>query len=260
MAALLLALHPYTLFFTAGYTEALFLLLSLATFCFLQRGWHYDWLCACLCALLAATTRETGFVIIVPFLVLLTQRFWPVRRELFAHWRKLCVTVLPLALIPLGVLSYLYYLNLRLGQPLAFTQAAAHWDRPTAFPGTAIIMVLKDMVTLRGLYVFGFTSLMDLVFTLLPLLALAIGWKRLPLYQSLYALTMLVFSLSTVDLVAHGREPLASMPRYLLVIFPIVILYGFCPKNRWLYYSLIIVIVVLLACNIFLFVGNGWVA
>ncbi len=78
----LLAFFPYTLFFSCGYTESLFLLLCLATFAFLERRGKFDWWLASLCAGLAATTRETGALLVVAILVCFVQHFWPLSQHL----------------------------------------------------------------------------------------------------------------------------------------------------------------------------------
>ena len=81
-ALFFLAIGPYALFFFIGYSESLFLLLSLAIFFFLHRGRTLDWWLAGLCGFLAALTRATGIVLAIPFLVILIQRFWPYQTSL----------------------------------------------------------------------------------------------------------------------------------------------------------------------------------
>jgi len=60
-ALVYLAFAPYGIFFFVGYTESLFLLLTLAFFLFLRRGKPLDWWLAGLCGFLAAFTRTIGF-------------------------------------------------------------------------------------------------------------------------------------------------------------------------------------------------------
>src|SRR6266568_9123385 len=71
-----LAFYPYALFFFAGYAESLFLLLCLAVFFFLRRGNSLDWWLAGFFGFLAALTRATGIMLVVPLLVVFMQRFW----------------------------------------------------------------------------------------------------------------------------------------------------------------------------------------
>lgn len=102
-----LAFAPYGLFFFSGYTEAFFLLLCLASFFFLSRGGILDWWQAGICAALASMTRATGCMLIVPFLVILVQHFWPYRTMLRSHWRPLLNATLSTALVPLGTGVYM---------------------------------------------------------------------------------------------------------------------------------------------------------
>src|SRR5262249_228901 len=75
-ALIYLAFAPYGLFFFAGYTESLFLLLSLGVFFFLRRGRVLDWWLSGLCGLLAAVTRATGIVLLLALLVIFVQKFF----------------------------------------------------------------------------------------------------------------------------------------------------------------------------------------
>src|SRR6266496_4739052 len=68
-----LSFAPYGLYFFAGYTESLFLLLCLLVFFCLQ---HERWWLAGLCGFLAALSRSQGVLLAVPFVVVLVRRFF----------------------------------------------------------------------------------------------------------------------------------------------------------------------------------------
>lgn len=224
---LFLALGPFAIFFFVGYSESLFLLLCLATLLFLRHNpGGYRWWLAGLCSLLASLTRSTGIVLLVPYLVTLIQYFWPHRKHLLAHWRSLLNATLPAALIPTGVIIYMLYLNITFGDPFLFsTKQVEVWHRSLHFPWEGTIATIQNIITGFGDFDH---NVVDLLFTLLPLTALIIGWRRLPLAYSLLALAMVLFSLSYPYI---PEFPLGSSPRYMQIIFPIFLLFGIWSKE-----------------------------
>ncbi|HTK05800.1 MAG TPA: mannosyltransferase family protein [Ktedonobacteraceae bacterium] len=249
-----LALYPYTVFFFAGYTESLFLLLSLATFYCLQFRHLAAWWLAGLCAGLAALTRVTGLMLLVPFCVVFVQRYCRGKQCQQTSWGQKLLALAPLLLIPLGVACYMYYLGIVWKNPLLFVAAErTGWGRHTTFPWLGLVETVTALLTGYQLL----HNLLDLLFTLLPLLVLAIGWRRLPISYSLYALAMLLFALSNPSI---STEPLTSAPRYLLTIFPCFLLLGlWCkyPLFERLYITLASIFLVLF--TIF-FVHHYWLA
>jgi hypothetical protein len=226
-----LAFAPYGLFFFNGYSESLFLLLCLATFFFLSRGGTLDWRLAGMCAALASLTRATGCVLIVPFLVMLGQHFWPYRTMLRSHWLSILNAVLSMALVPLGTGTYMIYLAVTKGNPFLFSvQEATYWHRKLSLPwlgmGETISIVLKQLYHLKTL---NMPNVIDIIFTLMVLVVLILGWKRLPWHYSLFALAMFIFPLCYPR---STQEPLLSVPRYVLVIFPVYMLLGLWGKGR----------------------------
>jgi hypothetical protein len=226
-----LAFAPYGLFFFNGYSEALFLLLCLATFFFLSRGGTLDWWLAGVCAALASLTRATGCMLIVPFLVMLVQRFWPYRTMLRSHWLSILNAVLAMALVPLGTGIYMIYLAVTKGNPFLFSvQEVVYWHRQLSFPWVgmeeAISIILKQLHYLNSLNISNVT---DIIFTLMILFFIILGWKHLSWHYSFFALAMFVFSLCYPR---STQEPLLSAPRYMLVIFPIYMLLGLWGKRR----------------------------
>ncbi len=251
-----LAMGPYALFFFIGYSESLFLLVSLAMFFFLYRGRCLDWWLAGLCGFLAALTRPTGIVLIIPFLVMLVQRFWPYRTSLHTHWRSLFNAALPLLLIPFGLFLYMLYLYIIMGDPLAFSHwEAVTWGRHLTFPWMGIINDLNYLFMLTQNFTY---NLMDLLFTLIPLIALLIGWKYLPLHYNLFALATMLFSLSSPR--DDFPRPLSSSPRFMLVIFPVFIIFALWGQHPRIRSILMPLSVALFTINALLFLTHGWVA
>jgi len=278
-ALIYLAFAPYGLFFFTGYTESLFLLLSLGVFFFLQRGEALDWWLAGLCGFLAALTRATGIVLLVPFIVLFVQRFcihkgamhWvPTDGLKLQHvvasssdllpidhirWQQKLSALLSMALVPAGLLIYLLYLWITFGNPLAFqVEEVAIWQRYTALPWVGTINAIHAILGLDR-YFFS-RNVADLAFTFVPLVALVIGWRRLPLHYSLFCLAMIVFILSQ----PCAYEGLMSVPRYLLVAFPIFLLLALWSKSRFISYIIMVPFLMFFVINIIKFVTFAWVA
>jgi hypothetical protein len=251
-----LAFYPYALFFFAGYAEALFMLLCLAVFIFLQRGKPADWWLAGLSGFLAALTRPTGIMLVVPFLVVYIQRFWTSGQQDQPSWRQKMNALLPSVLIPLGVVTFMIYLGYTKSNPLAFsTEEAQAWSRHLSVPWSGIISTLH--VLLSTPTVLQALNFMDLTFTLIPLIVLAIGWKHLPLHYSLFALAMVIFSLSYPF---TPLEPLSATPRYMMSIFPIIVILALWGKHPRFDRTYVAFSLPLFAVNVLLFISHYWVA
>lgn len=225
-----LALAPYGIFFFAGFSEALFLLLCLAMFSFLRlmKG-NARWWLAGGCGFLASLTRSTGIILLVPYAIFWLQYLYPYRRELFARWRSVLNSTLPMVLIPAGVVAYMCYLWLQFGDPMLFsTRQAEVWRRTMDWPWVGTVETIMTFVQGTGKFQ---RNVLDLVFTLIPIAALIIGWRRLPLYYTVFVVAMMLFSLSYPYV---PEFPLGGGPRYMLVLFPIAALFAIWSKNSHL--------------------------
>ncbi len=255
-----LAFSPYALFFFAGYSEALFLLLCLTVFLCLQRG---KWWFAGLAGFCASLTRSPGILLVIPFIVVFLQRYWP-SQQTITDWREkiralfaphILTQLLPVLLLPAGILVFMLYLILHHYNPLEFsTQQTTYWNRPLSFPLTGIFSALYYLLIQPAQIE---VNILDLLFTVLPLSILILGWKRLPLHYSLFALITALFSLSYPH---NSTEPLLGAPRYMLVIFPIIIICALWAKNPRFDRAFQAISLPMFALNIVLFVNHYWVA
>ena len=125
---LLMSTFPYALYYSAVYTESLFLLLSVGAFYAMRRR-RLRWVAVC--GFAAGLTRPNGFWLALPLacLALLPQdgvasetaTRAPVRLRL-----ALLVSCLPI----LGVVIFSSYLQLRFGDALAWVHGQAAWGVP----------------------------------------------------------------------------------------------------------------------------------
>jgi hypothetical protein len=251
-----LAFYPYAIFFFLGYTESLFLILCVAVFLLLRRGKMLDWWLAGGIAALATLTRSTGALLSLPFLIMYIRHFWiPAERNKHS-WLQKVNALAPLVLIPAAALTFMIYLYYTKGNPFIFqTEEVAVWDRHFAWIWVTYGRTLQVLLTYPLFAVDFVKDLLDIVFTTLPIAALALGWKRLPLHYSLYALAVIVFSISfplwTVN-------PMASMPRYMMSIFPLIVVFALWGKYQRFDQFFIALGPPLLAVNTILFVSHYW--
>jgi hypothetical protein len=236
LAVLLTAFTPMAFFFSAVYSEALYLALSVGVFWSARHG---RWMWVGALGALAAATRSTGLVLVVP--VALIYLYGPREDrppELQGYRRyRLRADALWLCLLPVGVILYGSYLGLSGGNPLAPLHAQDVWGRHFAGPYLGVWDALKaafdgarQLLSFQRQHVY-FTAgsgspfvsaghnLTDLAFLLAAIPAVVGVFRRLPLAYGAYVMAALALPLSY----PVSSEPLMSLPRFLLVLFPFVI-------------------------------------
>ena len=175
---------------------------------------------------LAAATRSVGVLLLIPLVA-----EWSERREY--GWR-----VVYLPLVPSGLLAYMAYLWWRFGNPLLFYGEQSEWGRAPTGAGAladSFRLAYEDALLLFNpanyapfnfrelLYlVSGANHLYSLLFLLFALTVIGAGWRLLPGWLGAYTLAFLTVPI----LFASASAPLMSMPRFLLVAFPLFIVLG----------------------------------
>jgi hypothetical protein len=226
LAVLVMAFTPMALFFSAIYTESLFLALSVALFWSARHG---RWAWVGVVGALAVATRSTGLVLAVPALVLYLYgpredrppdrlAAGPVRAAdgVIAYARhavgllrpryRLRPQVLWLALLPTAVVIFAGSLALSGGDALApFKAEHQVWGREFVGP------IVSLWNTFRHPHPTTF------VFLLAAFPAVIGVLRRLPLAYGLYVLTAIAVAISYPT---KGLDPLTSLPRYMVVLFP----------------------------------------
>jgi hypothetical protein len=220
LTVLLVAFFPTALFFSAVYTESLYLLLSVgAVYAARRDRWAY----AGLAGAAAALSRPNGLLVALPLAILYLFPPGAPRRRIdrSAAW---------IAIVPLGAIAYLAYLGVIWHAPLAEYQAQADFGRSFGGPfgGVfgALIMLPGDIAHLAAStaqHSFHWTPvssnqqhLIDLAFFVFATVGTWAGRRRLPLAYAAYAIALLAAAASY----PHTGEPLEAVPRYMLVVFP----------------------------------------
>jgi hypothetical protein len=227
LATAALCLFPTSLFFSAGYTESLTLLLVATFFLLLKKG---RFLAASIAAGCVMATRSTGIILCAPLLL----ELWRIRgRE---PRRAIPFAGACVVLATSGLWLYMIYLWTAFGRPLAFTTDMRAWGE-----GTAIRSELFQAVTLQpfrhlaDIWKFGPdpNTLSPWIFLLS--LSVIIGFrKRLTTSLLVYALGVLLLPYFT----RGGSVGFVSFTRYLLLAFPLFIIAGRIFQERiWLGFS-----------------------
>ena len=219
-AVLLLALYPVAYVFTAVYSDALFLLLAIASFQAATRGRS---VAAGVLGGLAVATRLLGLALLPALAVLLWRR---------GGARKLA----PLALLPASLGAYMLYLHEHFHDWLAFSHAeGAFWLRETPWLGPVdglwrAARSAKDGLGQLVLHLpadgrytradqWATWNLLQFALLVAAAWLTWLAWRRLGPAYGLYSAATLVIVLSSPAAVV----PLVSLPRFLLADFPLFV-------------------------------------
>jgi hypothetical protein len=249
LAVLLTAFAPMAFYLSAVYAEALFLALSVGVFWCARHG---RWALVGVLGALAGATRSAGLVLVLPALILYLYGpredrapdrapAAPKAGPLLALRPRYRVRrdVLWLALLPAGVILYGVWLALAGGSLTAPLHSQEVWGRHFAGPFVGVwdgvraafdgarqlLSFQRHHVYLQpaagSAFVAAGHNLMLLAFLLAAVPAVLGVLRTLPVAYGAYVLAALAMPLSY----PVPAQPLMSLPRFLLVLFPL---------NMWL--------------------------
>jgi hypothetical protein len=240
LAVLLTAFAPMAFYFSAVYSESLYLALSVGVFLCARQG---RWAWVGVLGALAAATRSAGVVLLLPALMLYLYGPREDRAPDFlavARWRpayRLRRDVLWLGLVPAGLGIYMTYLALSGGDALMPFHAQDVWSRHFAGPYggvwdgvKAAFQGARQLLSFQRHHVYfpaaGGSPLIDaghnlmlLAFLIAAVPALIGVLRMLPLAYGVYVIAALALPLSY----PVASQPLMSLPRFLVVLFPLSI-------------------------------------
>ena len=130
-ASLLLAAYPFALFYSAPYTESLFLLGAVAACHHFRRR---EWLAASLWGLLAGLTRPNGCFVSIPLAIIGLEQLYRTqeaggRGALHTDARAVAVRLLTAAMPGIGMLLFTGYLYRLTGVWFAWARSHEAWGR-----------------------------------------------------------------------------------------------------------------------------------
>jgi hypothetical protein len=255
-----LAAAPTALFFSAMYTEGLFLALIAATFLFASSR---RWVLAALFGAAASATRNTGVlmagVIALEGLHAAGVRFRPPAwsiEAIGAHLRRQ-LPLVPRAYAALlaavaacfGLFAYMMYLWREFDDPFAFVNAQAQWGRSTSAGGVLdIFSNTREQLYLGQHFWLGDISVERLgnVLATLAFLPLVIACFR-SFRASLALFTLVAFVIPLLS------GSVGSMSRYVLTLAPCYLLLAIWGERPWVDRLVVIAFLPLFALNAALF-------
>jgi hypothetical protein len=232
-------IFPTSFFLFSVYSESLFLMMALLSMLSMRTrswGWAGFW------AFCAVLTRLQGAALLLPMVYLMWKDHPFLRKP--RQWFGL---ILP----TLGGLFYLYLRSTQVTSgALPFVES--DWHAQIVPPWQTYWYAIQTLLS-------GHSTLIDVlnwvVVTLFIILLIA-GWRKIPIEYSLYT----VFSLLIILIRIVETQPLISMSRYALTLFPAFYTLGLFGENplarRFIVYLFILL-------NLYLsaqFFSWGWVA
>lgn len=258
---LYLLLFPTGYYFSAVYTEGLFLVTTVLAFYFAEKE-HFFW--ASFFGGLSALTRNLGVVVALPLFI-----------EYLRRKKALRLDFLWLGLVPLATASFLYFLYLRTGHALNFIHyEAIGWGRHISWPWVGAFAAIHNILTpfphnpfahpgrvpwVYSIYDRGLYSLIDLTAEISFILLWIYGiYRKLPLsWLSYFFFDLLIPMLAPAS--SH-LYPLASMSRYVVILFPAFVGLALLGENEMVDSSLRIFLPIIQALFFILFVTWNWIA
>jgi hypothetical protein len=230
-AVLALALFPGSLWFSAAYSESLFLMVSVGAVLAARQG---RWAWAGALGALGAATRSAGLLLMVPLALL----WWDAYRSHVPRARRRDVAWV--AVVPLGLAAYCGYLAAT-GEPAGAPFSSQDtWHRAMKGPWTGIAdgataawagvrqllhgpppPVYFDRAAGDAMAI-GRHNIALFACLVFALPALIGALRRLPLAHGAYALCALLLPLSY----PVGPQPLMSLPRFEAVLYPLFLWLG----------------------------------
>ncbi len=204
----LLAAYPFALFYSAAYTESLFLLAALGTWFHFRRNDHaatVGW------GLLAGLTRPNGCFLSIPLgLLALGVRDAGGQRAPAPSWRRLVLAAMP----GIGMLLFTVYVHQLTGIWFAWAKTHAAWGRVV---GEAPPLAAFTGFSAGGLAAFASDHPYDLLNGLGLLFAvglLAAVWRLSPAWAA-FVLVGVAVPLSAGGLLSMGRLTSTLFPLFL---------------------------------------------
>lgn len=270
---LFLAIFPTSFFFQAIYTESLFLLLGIASLYAARRQRYL--LAGCL-GFLAALTRNTGLLLLLPLAIIYFKQH-------HRNWRQIREDAIFLLFPLAGLGLWMLYLGIHFRNPWLFSDVQQQWARQFISPlrGGPLNAFYHGFIiaadwsrhipggfiqsfwphTARDRSFLATEADFDFIFgSFFAIMSIAAFW-RLPWEYPVYSLALIMVPASFPHTPSNLTSPLFSMPRFVLPAFPVLMLLAiWSEKRRWLNFVIVPVFLVLLLFLCSRFILQEWVA
>ncbi len=248
-----LLIFPTAFFFSMVYTESLFFLFIIGSFYF-ARTKH--WWLAGIFGALASATRLPGIFLFPALLI----EWWQQSKNQNSKARsqKLLRNLLPIFLIPIGLLWYMRFLSVNFGDSLMFVHVQTFFGAGRSSDKIILLYQVfwryfKMLVTVEKHTLTYFVVVME--FTSAVIFLTFIILTYLNRWYSYLIFMALAFIAPTLT------GTFSSLPRYALVLFPSFILLSlWAEKYRWIKILYPLLAIPLLIFCLILFTRGYWVA
>ena len=220
-AVMLLAAYPFAVFFSAAYTEGLFLLTLMgAVYHFhVQQWWR-----AAFWGLLCGLTRPNGSLLSVVLALMVIAPLWDATRMRITMpaggWRPFLLRMLVAATPGFGMLAFSAFIYRLTGNPFAWTAQNVAWGRVYRSLDS-VVTDRVDFIAANGWYSYASTQTIDMFYLLAVLLSLAAVWPVYRRFGIAFAALILITILPPMS--AGG---LLSMGRVTSILFPVFLWMG----------------------------------
>jgi Gpi18-like mannosyltransferase len=217
----LILLFPTSFYFGSFYTESIFFALVVWSFYFIRRK---QWLGAGILGGLLTATRVTGLALVPAYFaeVYLLNKDNKLKNKASA--------IIGLLLIPLGIVFYMYYLNIRTGDPLEFFHSVEIFgpQRQAAFILLPQVFYRYFFKILPGInysyFPVVFTTYLEIVTAVIFTTVSVVAFWRVRLSYAIY--------LAAGFIIPTLSGSFSSLPRYVLVLFPAFMVFARILEKR----------------------------
>jgi len=233
-------------FFGAVYTESLFLLLAVLSI-YLARKEKY--ILSGFFASLASATRILGILLFAVLLIEVVKN-----RLNITSFRKKISAISGILIAPTGMLSYMYFLQMKFGDALYFLNAQPFFGAERS----SLPIITLPQVVYRYVKIFltthfsisYFISISEFLFTLVPLCFILLNYKKIRFSYFVFMVGALIIPTLT--------GTFSSMPRYSLVAFLALPLVAKFKNKNYILTSVFFVLLQIIYVT--LFVRGIWVS
>ncbi|MBI2086301.1 hypothetical protein HYT74_03085 [Candidatus Daviesbacteria bacterium] len=237
MALIFFACFPSTFILHAGYTEGLFLTLTLLSFLLMEQR---KYLLSAILAGFSSMTRLAGVGIAISYLLL--------KQSIFKRFTLLTIGIS-------GILFYMLYLQTIFGNGFIFIDAQKEWCKVQG--RCNFVFPLIPLINYANLLLAGWlkpslsTAFLDWLFSVIFLILLLPVTRKLGFTYFIYSLVVLILPLFSTTV---------GMVRYVLVAFPVFFVIPSVIKSKILFFIVCILLFLLELRFVTLFTNRMWVA
>lgn len=244
LTIVIILVFPTSFYFGAFYNESLFLFLSVLCFYFARKR---IWLFSAVFGVMASSTRVFGFLLLPALLFEVV-----IQREKLSKWFWIM-------LIPLGLISYMYYQYINFGDPFAFynlqTVVGEQHQKGIVLLPQVYFRYMKMLLTVDINNPIYQTIILEFItgvsFFILPIIGFL---KKIRSSYIFYALVG--FILPTV------QGSFSSLPRYVIVFFPsfLILALLISKLNAKIQMLVIVLLLIFLMIESGLFFRGYWIS